>query len=359
MKKHFAFLSTILVIFLLTSCKDDDQVKPDEPTNAYTTVEQLLKDQQFSGAVLVKKGNTDLLRKGFGMANEAQQIANDPQLVYRIGSVTKSFTAMAMIQLQRDGLIDHFDQPLSDFDDEMPHGDQITLRHLLQHHSGIRDYVGPVEEYAEAHNYFFEPEEILDIITESMEEEGLLFNPGDQFHYSNSNYMMLGLLIEELSGLSYHDYLQAKVLSPLGMSSTEAGPNDPVASNHAKGYADGAIADPYQMQIAYSAGDLVSTVSDLEKWGQTFLGSYLSDTEKETVFAAPYSQDGYNTIGMGWFTVKINGKLVYYHGGDIDGFTSLLAIVPEQNGIIVLLSNEQDKGEMRNLIMETIVANEF
>jgi len=180
MKKPITFLFTILVLAGLLSCSDDNEVTPAPltPPTDYTTVQDLLVDLDFSGSVLVQKNGQDLLREGFGLADVSGNLPNDPSLSYRIGSVTKAFTAMAIVQLMRDGLIEDFDQKLSDFDDEFPFGDQITLRHLLTHNSGIPDYVGPVEDFVEENNYFITPEEIFDIISESLEEDGLLYTPG-------------------------------------------------------------------------------------------------------------------------------------------------------------------------------------
>lgn len=357
MKKQLLFLFMLGLMFTFSSCSDDDS--PAAPVEGYTTAEKYLEEVGFSGSVLVRKGDADVIRQGYGLANKTGDVPNDPSLIYRIGSVTKSFTAAAIVNLQRDGLIENLDQPLSDFDDEFPMGDQITIRHLLTHHSGIRDYVGPVEDYAEANNYFFDTEEILDVIVESIEEDGLIFTPGEFFAYSNSNYMILGVLIEALTGTSYEDYLEEKVYTPLGLSKTNKGPDIISGSGRAQGYFQGSNIDSYQMQIAFSAGELESTLSDLEKWGDAMMGNYYSEAEKQVVFADPIGQDGVNTVGAGWFTLTIENQVVYHHGGDIDGFTSLLVLLPESNGLIILLSNEQDKGDQRNQIMETLIKNEF
>jgi CubicO group peptidase (beta-lactamase class C family) len=293
------------------------------------------------------------------MADKSKNIQNNPALIYRIGSVTKSFTSAAVVNLKRDGLIDNFDQPLSDFDEEFPMGDQITIQHLLNHHSGIPDYEQAISKYAKENNQFIEPDEIYDIIMEAIEEDGLEFTPGKHFSYSNSNYLILGLLIEALTDMTYQEYLQEKVYAPLNLNHTAKGPDEIIGNERAQGYNNGKKVDPYQMQIAYSAGELESTIQDLEKWGTALLGDYFTAAEKEAVFAAPYGQEGVNTPGAGWFTLNIEGQVIYHHGGDIDGFTSFLILIPESNGLIILLSNEQEKGEQRNQIMEVIMKNEF
>ncbi len=356
--KKITLLTAMAFVVAISACSDDDSnlqpVKVD-----YTTPETYLKEIGFTGSALIRKGNTDILRQGFGMADIARNIQNDPSFVYRIGSMTKAFTAMAIVSLKREGMIESYDQTISDFDPEYTHGDKITLRHLLTHYSGIPDYISPIEDAVNNENQFFTPEDIYDILKESSEEDGLLFEPGTQWSYSNSNYLILGILIEELSDMSYHDYLQEKVFNPLGLSNTGRGENAIEGEGFAKGYLGEREVSPYQMQLAYSAGDLVSSIEDLEKWGDALLGdSFLTESEKAEVFAAPYGQDDFFTSGMGWFTISIEGTIFYNHGGNIDGFSSIIALLPESNSIIVLLSNQQDWTPMNESI-EVIVKNEF
>lgn len=355
--QKLSLLLTLILAVVISGCNQDDDIP--QPISDYTSAEAYLKQIGFNGSVLIRKGNTDLLRTGFGMADKTNNIPNAPFLIYRIGSVTKSFTSAAIVNLKRDGLIESFDQPLSDFSDEFPMGDQITIRHLMTHHSGIPDYVGAVEAYAEENNYFFELEEIFEIITDAIAEDGLKFTPGNFFEYSNSNYLILGVLIEELTGKTYQAYLQEKVYGPLDLVNTGKGPDQIMDASRAKGYDAGTEVGAYQMQIAFSAGENESTIADLEKWGDMMLANYYTAEEKQVIFSAPAGQEGVSTAGAGWFTQNINKQVIYHHGGDIDGFTSLLVLIPESNSLIILLSNEQNKGEQRFQIMETIMNNEF
>lgn len=348
-----------LCLAAITACSNDDNAVENNPANNYVSAEAYLEEVGFKGTILIKKGGEDVLRKGFGWADETNNVLNNPSLIYRIGSVTKSFTSAAIINLKRDGLIESLDQPLSDFDDAFPQGNQITIRHLLTHHSGIPDYVGGIEAYVEENNVFVEREEILEAIVDAITEDGLAFTPGEFFSYSNSNYFILGMLVEELTGMSYQEYLAEKVYTPLGFTNTAKGPNEIIDASRAKGYSNGVEVDSYQMQIAFSAGEIESTIDDLEKWGAAMLGTYYTTQEKQEVFAAPFGQDGVNVPGAGWFTLELEGEKLYHHGGDVAGFTSFLLVAPESDGILILLSNEEGKGEQRNEIMETIVKNEF
>ena len=343
----------------LASCIEEDGNTPTDANSEYDSAEAYLEELGFTGSVLISKGDDYLLKRGFGLADQANNIPNDPGLIYRIGSITKSFTAAAVVKLKREGYINSLDQPLSDFAPDFPYGDQITIHHLMNHQSGIPDYVGPVEDYVEENNYHFDPEEIFEIIIESIEEDGLDFTPGEFFAYSNSNYLILGLLIEELTDLSYQEYLNQNIYMPLNLNHTGKGPNTISGEERAKGYDNGQEVGPYQMQIAYSAGEIESNIEDLEKWGKALLSDFFTEGEKELIFAPPLEQNDINVPGAGFFTLKINDQVIYHHGGDIAGFTSLLVLIPESEGLIILLSNEQDKSEERYQIMEAIVKNEF
>ena len=356
--KKLTLLILITLVAAISACSDDDNNPQPNPVE-YVSAEAYLEEIGFSGSALIRRGNTDLLRRGFGMADIASGTQNDPDLIYRIGSMTKAFTAMAVVSLKRDGLIEGYDQTMSDFDPEYAHGDKITLRHLLTHYSGIPDYISPIEEAVNNQGQFFTPDDIYDILKESSEEDGLLFEPGAQWSYSNSNYLILGILIEELSGMSYHNYLKEKVFDPLALAHTKKGENSIGGQGFARGYLGENEVAPYQMQLAYSAGDLVSNIEDLEKWGDALLGDdFLTAEEKLDVFAPPFSQDDFFTSGMGWFTISIDGTLFYNHGGNIDGFSSIIALLPETGSIIILLSNQQDWAPL-NETLETIVTNEF
>ena len=134
----------ISTVMLFTSCsKDDDN---STPTVDYTTVENLLTEIDFKGYAIITKNGNDLVRQGFGLANENTVLQQDYNLAYRIGSVSKTLTAAAVVQLKRDGLISGFDQTLDEFDTEFPYGDQITIAHLLSHQSGIPDYQLIIED---------------------------------------------------------------------------------------------------------------------------------------------------------------------------------------------------------------------
>ena len=360
MKKSISWMILfILTSFVFVSCSDDeDDIVPQAPTD-YTSALQYIEASGFKGSILFRKGNTDLVRQGFGMADIANNIPNDVNTHFRIGSMSKAFTSLGIVQLKREGYIANFDQPISDFAEDFPFGDQITIRHLLTHSSGLPDHVGIFEEVVKDQNLFLTPEDILDAYAEALAEDGLQFSPGTLTSYSNANYLLLGLFIEELAEMPYHDYFAQHNLGQLEMQDTYLSPYELVENGEAKGYKEGSLVAPYPVEIAFGAGDWVSNLEDMEKWGDAWMGNLITTSEKEEVFPMPVSEGEITSFGMGWFTIRIGGTLVYFHGGDIDGYTSLIALFPETNSLLIALSNEQDKRNQLDTMMEVFANEEF
>ena len=359
MKNHF-FLFPLLfsILVLLTSCEDDDKVTPDLPSDTYNSAQSYVTESGFQGAMLLRKGDNDIIRQGFGPANAEDGVMNTTDTKFRIGSMSKAFTVMGILQLQRAGLIESLDQSISEFEADFPYGHKITLRQLMGHTSGLPDHVGAFEALYKEENYDLTAEEIVDAYMEVISESGLLFEPGSNFSYSNANYLLLATLIEELSGQSYHEYLRTGAIAGLGMNNTYPSADDFGAIGEATGYRDGTPVNAYLMSIAFGAGDWVSTIEDLELWGKGWMGDLLFDIEKAAVFPAP-AQDDMTAIGLGWFAIRIQGELVYFHGGDVDGFTSIIALFPESRGLFIALSNVEGQRNMLDSMMEVFAIQEF
>lgn len=348
-------VSLILLIFsLLTSCSNDEQNK----TTNYTRVENLLTDIDFQGYAIVTKNGNDLVRQGFGLANESTEMPQGDDLAYRIGSVTKTLTAAAIVQLKRDGLISNFNQALNEFDTEFPNGNQITVAQLLSHQSGIPDYQFVVEQAFEEGETLDE-EDIYGVITKMISENGLNFVPGSGKQYSNSNFLIAALLVQELSQMSYHEYIQQKIFTPLEMNDTYKGNNIIDTDTHAEGYESGSINSTYPMSITFGVGDISSTPNDMETWTNAVKTNWFTETEKVEIFAEEVPS-GYVDFGLGWFTSQEGNSTMYWHGGDINGYWSMIGFIPEYDATIVLLSNHQDDtGTQRNTIIQQLLINEF
>ncbi|EDP95710.1 serine hydrolase domain-containing protein [Kordia algicida OT-1] len=352
----FLVALAIGMLMLFTSCSTDDD--NNTPSIDYTTAENLLTEIDFQGYAIITKNGNDLVRQGFGLANEETALPQDYELAYRIGSVSKTLTAAAIIQLKRDGYISNYNQTLDEFDPEFPYGNQITIAQLLSHQSGIPDYQVVVEE-ATAQGNFFDEEDIYEVIIELISENGLNFTPGAGKQYSNSNYLIAALLVEELTDMSYHEYIQQNIFDPLQMTNTYRGVDNINANTHAEGYNNGSAHSIYPMNLAFGAGDFSSTPKDMEIWTNAIKTDWFSTAEKDVIFAQDVPS-GYVDFGLGWFTSQEGNTTLYWHGGDIDGYWSMIGFVPEHNATIVLLSNQQDdSGEQRNTIIQQLLTNEF
>ncbi|WP_204345810.1 serine hydrolase domain-containing protein [Psychroserpens algicola] len=346
----------IATIMLFVSCSSDDDAH--QPLTQYTTIDNLLTEIDFQGYAIVTKNGNDLVRQGYGLANQGTALPQDVNLAYRIGSVTKTLTAAAIIQLKRDGLISSFNQTLNEFDPEFPNGSQITIAQLLSHQSGIPDYQFVVEDAYEQ-GVTLDEDDIYEVILEMISENGFNFVPGSNKQYSNSNFLIAALLIQELTQMSYHEYIQQNIFNPLGMADTYKGTNVINTETHAEGYKNGSINSTYPMTIAFGVGDFSSTPKDMETWTNAVKTNWFTETEKADIFADDVPS-GFVDFGLGWFTTQESNTTLFWHGGDINGYWSMIGFIPEYNATIVLLSNHQDDtGTQRNTIIEQLLTNAF
>ncbi len=334
----------LLAVTALAGCGGTDATEP--PAPAADSTEAFLQARGFQGSVLLRRDGETILARGFGDADRATGEPNRVRTKHRIGSVTKSFTAVAIAQLKQQGHITSFDQPVADFFPDYPRGNEITLRHLLTHHSGLPDYLDYIDEST--------PRTPVELV-EAIIDEPLHFDPGTYFEYSNTNYAALGVIIESLTGMDYMSYLTTSVLDPLGMHDTRYGA-DPIADpGEARGYEGSSAAEHIDMSVPYAAGALISTVSDLGIWAEMMLGGdYLNASDRAELLPAPHPEAGVTVMGMGWFALNTGERTIYHHGGDIAGFTSLVALFPDDNGYLVLLSNVQDQAQLRSDLLERL-----
>lgn len=347
----------ICTVTLFLSCtKNDDN--PNSTTSNSGSIEEVLTQTDFQGYAIITKNGTDVVRRGFGAANENTALQQDPELGYRIGSVSKTLTAAALVQLKRDGLLSSFDQTLDTFDAEFPKGDQIAIKHLLSHQSGIPEYQLIVEQAYEE-GLVLDETDIYGVIEDLVSENGLYFTPGSNKQYCNSNYLIAALLVEQLSGMPYHDYIQEKIFNPLVMINSHRGSDVIDPNTHAQGYLNGSAHSTYPMSIPFGAGDFSSTPADMELWTNAVKTDWFTTAEKEEIFAADVPS-GYTEFGLGWFTTQEGSTTLFWHGGDINGFWSMIGFIPELDTTIVLLSNRQDdSGTQRNTIIQYVLSSTF
>lgn len=333
MKKIIFFL---FIAFFAVSCKPKAQVKSAVQISADTKeLDSILthfsKANIFQGVVLVAADGKVLLNKGYGWADAATQKPNDPSMVYQIGSVTKQFTAAAILKLQEEGKLSVNDT-ISKYFPTLKEGGRITIRHLLTHTSGLFNYTNDTT--------FWMHEAAMPSSHEKMmsrfADKPLDFEPGTRFSYSNSGYLLLGYIIEKVSGRTYEQYIRENIFRPLGMN--RSGFDFTKATGRATGYYVSGVSEPAMIVDStgsYAAGSIYTTTTDLFKWVQAMHGKkIIKPGSWEQAFTPFKGQYGYGLI-----MDKMYGQKRVWHNGGIHGFVSNLEYFPESNTTVILISN--------------------
>lgn len=288
----------------------------------------------FNGSVLVVKDGVAQLNKGYGMANFEWNIPNAPDTKFRLGSITKQFTAMIVLQLEQEGKLSVND-PVSKYVKDAPGAwQQITIYHLVTHTSGLTNFTS-LPDYTKTMMLASPPAESL----KKIREMPLEFDPGTKFKYSNSGYLMLGEIIEKVTGQKYADVLRERILASLNMNDTGYDLGTTLIANRAGGYKRAGkvvLNDDYiDMSIPHAAGAMYSTTEDLRKWDAALYGEKLLPAALMERYFTPY-KDGY---AYGWAVQDKVGKKRVSHGGGINGFATMIIRVPEEKVLVVTLSN--------------------
>jgi CubicO group peptidase (beta-lactamase class C family) len=285
----------------------------------------------FNGAVLVGYKGEVLLKEGYGFSSFQYIIPNTPSTKFRVGSLTKAFTAMAIMKLHQQGSlnIDHtIDAILPDF----PNGSTITIRHLLTNTSGIPNFTSSPEYW---HKTMRLPTNLYAVI-DSFKHLPLEFEPGTKMSYSNSGYLVLTAIIEKVSGDSFSDYLQTAILDELGLANTGVDDGRTIVKSLATGHTVwGNVIHTEFIDMSFPLGayGLYSTVEDLYLWSQALLKSRLVDKNLQDQMFTDHHGYGY-----GWFIHRDTHKKVS-HFGDINGFVNHLVLYLDEELVIILLSN--------------------
>jgi D-alanyl-D-alanine carboxypeptidase len=307
----------------------------DFEARAAAVVQRYVESDGFSGAVLVALDGKPIFRRGFGYADREQRIPNAPDTKFRIGSITKSFTSVAILQLIERGKLG-LDDPVSrHYAKAPPAWAKVTIRHLLSQQTGIpslSDTPGFWESWIKTHRT---PEDGIDLIRDAP----LRFEPGARFEYSNTNHHILGLVIEAVTGQSYEAYMEASVFAPLDMRDTGLDHNDKILSKRALGYEyEKGIRTPAEyvsMTIPYASGSLYSTVDDMLKWDRALETDRLIGAASQQAMFTNHG-GGY---GFGWGIDGWLGPRVQFHTGAINGFHAIHCRYPDQKLTIIVLAN--------------------
>jgi CubicO group peptidase (beta-lactamase class C family) len=298
----------------------------------------------FNGSVLAAKDGEILYAKGIGMADDATKLANTPETRFRIGSITKQFTAMGILILESRGLIKRSDS-ICDYIDDCPKAwKAVTVEHVLDHTSGIASFTEqPTFDPMKAAT----PAQTVASVTDIP----LTWAPGEFFSYTNTGYVLLGMVIEKVSGRSYAAFMQDEIFSPLGMK--DSGYEDGDTPGLATGYADGFTeAEPLDMSVPYAAGGLYSTVLDLNRWEEALYTEQLAPAADMARFFAPLVEST-DQVGFGYaygqYVGDDRGSKRISHDGGINGFYTYLSRYPDDHITVALLTNRERSPDLGSL----------
>lgn len=306
-------------------------------------MEAALEEPHTAGfSVAVVQGDEIVFAKGYGFADLEHHVTATPETVYRIGSITKQFTAVAALMLVEDGklsLDDTLDEFLPDFDTQ---GHTVTVAHLLNHTSGIKSYTNSLKFFAIKKHIAS-----LDKVLEVVADEPFNFPPGEGWKYNNTGYFMLGMVIEKVADQPYEDFLRDRIFDPLEMSSTCYGDPRKIVPHRARGYNDRrgerVNCESIDMRTPFAAGALLSTVLDLAKWHLALQrGELLSAASYAAMYTPTKLKDGTeHPYGYGWMVGEHDGHRRIAHGGGIDGFRTHITRFPDDEACVIVLANHQ------------------
>lgn len=292
---------------------------------------------RFSGAVLVARGPKPLFARAYGNANYEHGVPNTVNTPFRIGSQTKSFTAIAVLLLREEGRLSVTD-PIARYLPDYPRGEEITIHHLLTNTSGIPDYIT-----AEGFTAIMGLPRSLDQVIASFRDQPLLFRPGERMSYSNSGWILLGAIIERVTGEPYGDHIAKRILTPLGMRNSGLALGDRVLTGHADGY----VCDGRQVSRVprldnsnqHAAGGLHSTVLDLHRWNRGLHGGRLLRQDSLRQLLTPHVEAEGGAYGYGFLIGTAFGRERVETSGGTIGFVSTSTFYPADDLFVTVLSN--------------------
>ncbi len=329
-RRLLTWLVPVLIVLPLSSCK----IYHDK-LDAYLTAAN--EQWGFTGSVLVAWKGKVILSKGYGMANQHLGIPNTPETKFFIGSITKQFTAAAILKLAEEGQLS-VDDPIGEHlpTYPAPDADRIAIHHLLTHTSGIPNYT-EIPEVLLRRTTHLTPTDLMSTFA----GRPLKFQPGTDFEYSNSGYVVLGAIIEAVSGQSYEAYLHANIFRPVGMHNSGYARREMAMPKQAVGYTqteDGILinAPLIHLSVMHTAGALYSTVEDMLLWDQALYDGTVISRHSVQRMLTP----GQNGYGYGWVIEGLYGHRHTFHGGYLDGFNTTFDRWVDDKVSIIVFAND-------------------
>jgi D-alanyl-D-alanine carboxypeptidase len=347
--KSVQSLALALMIVLFAAGSAAGAAQPASPETLAKRIDavmaEIYKPDQPGAAIIVRKDGKTIFRKGYGMADLELGVPVAPDMIFRLGSITKQFTAVSILMLAEQGKLGLQDEITKFLPDYPTQGRKITVEHLLTHTSGIQSYTD-MPEWLPLWRKDFTVPELIDLF----KNKPMQFEPGERWAYNNSGYILLGAIIEKVSGETYESFVTNHIFKPLGMKGSSYGHTERIIRRRIPGYQsgkDGFINAPYlSMTQPYAAGSLLSTVDDLAVWSDAVFSGKLVKKEWLDKATTPYKlKDGESSgYGYGLCIADFGGHRSIEHGGGINGFTTYEVTLPEDHIFLAILTNSAIEG---------------
>jgi len=323
-------------------------------------VEEALAAGPIAGvSVAVQRGPELVLARGYGYADLENGVRATAETVFRIGSVTKQFTAAAVLQLAEQGHL-RLEDPITRFFPDYPTaGHTVTVHHLLNMTSGIANYTAIADRWPGLMRVDVTHDELIGSFAGSPFD----FEPGARYRYSNSGYYMAGVIVEQLSGMTFREYLDRRVFAAAGLTATYYCDDEPLIPRRARGYTvrDARLVNAsfISMNTPGGAGALCSTALDMVKWARALAGGHVTSAASYELMRTPqpatFPNGAAHRYGYGLMVGELAGRTQVAHGGGINGFNAQLSHFPDDDLIIAVLTNTAGAGAIAGRIAQLVL----
>lgn len=357
--KNLIYLITVLFIL---GCSPENKSTKTSSDPLILSIDSIMNlnylPSEPGAAIIITKGGKEIYAKGFGMANLELEVSMTSEMIFRLGSITKQFTAVSILLLEERGKLNIKDDIRKYLPDYPTHGKVITIENLLTHTSGIPSFTSFPNSH-EIEQKELTTTEILDLF----KDKPLEFEPGERHSYSNSGYNVLGAIIESVSGMTYEEFIETEIFEKLGMNNSFYDHPEEIVKNKILGYNKDSLgykrADYMTMCAPFSAGGLRSNVHDLAIWNKAIHDGKLISVKNLARAFIPFELNSgeLSNYGFGWSSDLFLGHQLYHHNGGIFGFSTSGFYFPKEDIYIAILSNNTsfDPGYLNFLISSKLL----
>ncbi len=338
--KHLKQIKCLLLLLAIISSSFNYVVAQTIEAKTDSLIQVVFKDKNGPGGVfMVAKNGKPVYQKAFGKANLELDVNLTSEAIFQLGSMTKQFTAIAILMLEEQGKL-HTKDSISKYIPNYPMGNKITIHHLLTHTSGVKDYT-KMKSLWDIAQKDMTPKMLVDFF----KNEPIDFLPGEKFEYNNSGYVLLGYILEIVTGETYEKFIEEQIFKKIGMTQSYYGNDKQIITKRACGYSKKEEAyenkNPISLSIPFSAGSLMSTAQDMLKWQNALNKNVLLKAENAKKAFGKYKLNNGEAFnyGYGWRMRDINGTLTQEHGGSIFGFKTMGVYIPDEDIYVIGLSN--------------------